>query len=460
MSVKHKARKPSARTRTRTCYHATLTKAINRHLPCGLFDGSIHATSGKLRWCDRYLTLCVILMAWGVSAALADRFDEARACLTRMFPGRRRPGKTYRGMIAAMGRASDRLLAKVSEHLRGEVRAVAQTRWQVRSFVPIGVDGSKVECPMTAANEQAFGCAGKRNSTPQQFVTTLLHLPTGIVWEFCCGPARASERQHLREMLPTLPAQALLIADAGFTGYELMEAMMSGGKDFLIRVGSNVRLLTKLGYAIEQQPDQTVYLWPDDRRKTHPPLVLRRIVLIDGRRNRRMHLLSSVLHEPRLSDELACEFYTMRWGIELYYRTLKQTMRRRKLCGDSPATARIELRWTMIGLWLLCLMGAGAMIRSGGGGGGKDPRRLSAASMLRIVRDAMQNPSKRLGRAGVERALAGACIDDTCRRTSSKKARHWPHRKKPKPIGEPEARSATKEEVEHAQRYKQLHAAA
>jgi hypothetical protein len=441
-------------------------QAINRHLPGTLFAKAGAAGGGRgggVRWCERYLTLCVILMAWGINTTLADRFDEARRCLVKMFPGRRRPGTTYTGFMAAMVASSEPLLQKVADHLRGEVRrtaaaAAAGDCWHFHGFVPIAADGSKVECPMTRANEEAFGCAGKKKSTPQQFVTTLLHLPTGIVWDFACGDARASERHHLRAMLPTLPDDALLIADAGFTGYDLLSAIRSSGKHLLIRVGANVRLLTRLGYALEER-DGTVYLWPQDQQKDRqPPLVLRLITLIDPRRNRRMHLLSSVLDAARLPDTLARELYTMRWGVELHYRALKQTLQRRKLAGDAPATARVELRWAMIGLWLLALMGVSAIRGSGsgsgggrGGGGGGNPRMLSIARALRLVRAAMRRPTARAGSCGFHRQLSRALLDQ-CQRHSVKKARHWPHRKTPPPIGVPKARKATRSEVDLAKR--------
>jgi hypothetical protein len=66
-----------------------------------------------------------------------------------------------------------------------------------------------------------------------------------------------------------------------------------------------------------------------------------------------------------------------------------------------------------------------ALIRAG-----KNPRRFSAAGVLRIIRAAMTSPSQRFGRSGLERALARAGLDDY-QRTASKKARHWPHKKPP-----------------------------
>ena len=44
------------------------------------------------------------------------------------------------------------------------------------------------------------------------------HLPTGCVWDWRQGPGTASERQHLRAMLDTLPPRSLVVADAGFVG--------------------------------------------------------------------------------------------------------------------------------------------------------------------------------------------------------------------------------------------------
>jgi len=441
----------SCQTKSNPWYPQTLKQAINQHLPCGLFEA---APTAALRWCERYLAICALMMAWSMAEILADRFDEARRGLTAMFPGRKRPGETYQGFVAALALKSETLLAKISDHLRGEVQSVAGERhWEHLGFVPIGADGSKVECPKTAANEQEFGCAGKKKSTPQQFVTTLLHLPTGVVWEFMTGPARSSERNHLRQMLPKLPKNTLLIADAGFTGYDLLSQVMAGGHSFLIRVGANVRLLLKLGYALEER-DGTVYLWPDEmRKKDQPPLVLRLITLCDGR-NRRMHLLTNLLEESRLSETAACEFYTMRWGVELHFRALKQTLARRKLASEAPQTARMELRWAMVGLWLLSLMSVGAISRQG-----QDVRRLSVAGALRLVRKSMRAPTTRSGSAGLGRQLAGA-MKDTYVRKTSKRARNWAHKKKPKPIGDPNARIAEEMEVLKARELRERKVAA
>src|SRR6185503_1130098 len=110
------------------------------------------------------------------------------------------------------------------------------------------------------------------------------------------------ERSHLLQMLDTLPKQAMLLADAGFTGYPLLAQVMSSGRSFLIRVGSNVQLLKKLGFA--REGEGIVYLWPEkSREKKQPPLVLRLIEANDGRKS--IYLLTSVLSQRKLSDAAA-----------------------------------------------------------------------------------------------------------------------------------------------------------
>ena len=86
----------------------------------------------------------------------------------------------------------------------------------------------------------------------------------------------------------------MLLADAGFTGYELLKALMDRGNSFVIRVGANVKLIRNLGYA-KLERKQTVYLWPIDKQgrnkrsmprhlgKVRPPLVLRLIELKDAK---------------------------------------------------------------------------------------------------------------------------------------------------------------------------------
>ena len=103
----------------------------------------------------------------------------------------------------------------------------------------------------------------------------LLALGLSLLASGCAGTA--SERAHLKSMVPDLPAQALVVADAGFVGYALCRRLLRHGTHFLLRVGGNMTLLTDLGYYHEER-EGLVYLWPQKHRRGRP-LVLRLIVL-------------------------------------------------------------------------------------------------------------------------------------------------------------------------------------
>jgi hypothetical protein len=398
----------------------------------------------RQRWTLRLLVMCAILVAWQPAIPLKDRFAEARWQVMQMHPGRRGVGRTYQGFIAALVKVSQAVLTLVVASLQQAVRELAgESCWCVAGWCVFGVDGSKIDCPMTAANEEAFGIGGRTKSGPQQLLTLIFHVGTGLPWSYVRGKATDSERSHLLQMLDTLPRKAMLLADAGFTGYELLEQVTDSGRPFLIRIGANVRLLKKLGYAREY--DGTVYLWPDRKqKKKQRPLVLRLIKAGDGRKT--IHLLTSVRDQRKLSDLVAAKLYKRRWGVELLYRSLKQTLGRRKMLSDSPEHAKVELDWTVIGFWVLTLING----RVAGVGGG----RPSPASALSVIRRAAA------GRGGALRPKLAAAVQDNYVRTAAKKARHRRDKKKDKPPGRPKARKATAAEVRLAKEIKRYNAAA
>lgn len=102
-------------------------------------------------------------------------------------------------------------------------------------------------------------------------------------------------------------------------GYELWQALLRAGHHFVIRVGANVRLLRQLGWVREHA--HVVYLWPDSAaRKRQPPLVLRLVVVQDGKQP--MYLVTD-LPQTRLSNRQVATIYGARWGVEVFFRTFR-----------------------------------------------------------------------------------------------------------------------------------------
>ena len=439
-------RKARQRRQTGASYRHGLKDAIGKFLPSQFFSRWPVAGS---KWSPLRVFWVALLMVWSAEQSLEARFEETREVVRSLFP-KWSLGKTYTGWYQAQLKWLTPLRPVLGKRLRQQLQKRARRHWLREGWCAFAADGSRVECPRTKANEDELKCAGKNKTGPQLFVTTLLHMGTGVPWDFRIGPGTASERRHLEEMLADLPSQSLLVADAGFTGYEFYRRILGAQQNFLMRVGSNVHLLKDLGY-IEREGRDTVYLWPE-RNWSEPPVVLRLIELSDG--NKKMYLVTNVTDKKALSQKSAGVLYEMRWGVEVFYRSLKQTLQKRRMLSRTPEAAKCELTWALFGLWLLGLMTVDPILARGG-----DPLGWSAAKARKRVRRSMRRALTRRHRdRDLVRDLAWATQDGYAR-CGSKKARDWPHKKKEKPPGEPKIQSANAEQLRAAKRIKAKQAA-
>ena len=196
-----------------------------------------------------------------------------------------------------------------------------------------------------------------------------------------------------------------------------------------------------------------VHLWPDKHRKKNlPPLVLRLVELHDGCKP--VFLVTSVLDDSALTDAQAGALYKMRWGVEVFYRSLKQTLARRKMHSEAPRQAQCELSWAVMGLWGLSLMSVHQILVAGG-----EPLALSVATALHRLRLAIRHgpgsPKARILLGQLRYALKDSYV-----RRSSKKARDWPHKKTEAPPGAPNIQLANVEQRTAIKRLKAKQAAA
>ena len=413
--------------------------AVYRHALVRLMIPQLPALPGAGGWSGLSLILCSILMSWDPAPTLAQRFESALGVLDAAMPRRRRTPRTYQGLIKAlMARGLD-LIPATADHLRTLTERAAARAWTIGGLIPVGVDASRIDAPRTIGNEP-LGFAGKDRCGPQMLCLLLVHLGAMLPWHFVIGGARDAERPLLRSCLGLLPERTLLVADAGFTGFDLLSELRARGVHFLIRVGRGVSLLTQLGYA-RCEGKSTVYLWPE-RLSHRPPLVLRLI------RVGQVYLITDITDPRRLSAFTAGELYRRRWGLEVSFRSLKQTLEHRRVRSDVAAHARAELAWCVLGLWLLTLLGVRAIAAKG-----HAALRLSVAATLSAVRAAMH-------RAANARALGtrlARAVRDTYPRHGPKAAWRWAHKKRQSPPGQPRLTTATPPQVAQA---KALHAQA
>jgi hypothetical protein len=191
----------------------------------------------------------------------------------------------------------------VKSELRGHVRRRRKSLDPTGRWCLLAVDGSKEDFPRTQDHETVFGIADN-GVYPQAFITAIVEVHTGLLWDWRIDGARASEKHHLLDMIPELPDDTLLLADAGFVGLPIWEKLNAQGTPFLIPVGGNVHLLTDLWPQTQtQQKRGIVYAWPYAARRTSPPLRLRLIKVGSGRKA--VYLLTNVLDPRQLSKNAA-----------------------------------------------------------------------------------------------------------------------------------------------------------
>ncbi len=419
-----------------THFHGPLFSALRSRDPRG---------QGSRRWTLEHVLYVSLLMVLEGAPTLQERFALARQKVVEMFAGRRRPGRTYAGFVKARQRITRVQIRVTKRQLCRHHRRVAGPFWRRDDWLAFAADGMRVRLPRTAANEKAFGGAARKNSAPELSVTSLYHLGTGLPWVWRIGPGTESEQVQLRRMIGQLPRGALLIADAGFTSFELLRALAQRHVEVLVRMGSNRTLLTGLEDACVRVRGEWVWLWPKKKQTRYPPLKLR-LVRFEQANHAPMCLATSVLDERLLTDQQIGQFYRRRWGQEVFHRAFKQTLAQHTLRSASPGEARRELDWALMAYLLLGLWTVQAQLEAH-----RDPLAWSVAAALRVVRVVLR-PARGSGpRGGLVRQLRQANKDHYVRQ-GSKAARHWPRKKHDHPPGLPKLRAATPEEKHRATR--------
>jgi Transposase DDE domain len=427
-----------------------LRQALAWIVDAGIFDQlSFH---GNTKWQPVDLVVLAVMWVWSDQSTLTAAFAEAVRWAVSLFGDA--AIQSYQGLTGALVTWTGQLLPLLWERLHQRMEECGQGHWRVGPWLALAVDGSRVSTPRTVANEKAF-CAprygqgktakyrkkkrrGQRRRhrkpepvKPQIWTTLLWHMGLRLPWSWKNGPSNSSERDHFRQMLrdQRFPAYTLFCADAGFIGYELWRALVESGHSFLIRVGANVTLLRQLGYVREH--DGVVYCWPDQAaKKKLPPLVLRLWQVQVGRCQ--MSVVTNVLDEAQLSVDQARELYQLRWGIELQFRTLKQTFGRRKLRSKTPERALVELDWSLMGLTMIQLFAVKEGLAVG-----EPPQHRSVALAIGIIREMLDRRAERCQPGADLNTRLQAATTADYKRTGTKKARYRPAYKDKPSAGAP-----------------------
>jgi hypothetical protein len=396
-------------------------------------------------------TLLILFWTWSDKQTLTQAFNHASNLCFQLLGCT--PFGSFRGFLSALHTWTDVLIPILRDALQQRILSLDSKKTRIGDWFPLAVDGSRTKLPRTLANEISFnskkygkGATARSRKkwknkkkrqrkvtppAPQMWLTLVWQMPTRLIWTWLCGPSYSSERKHFQEIIDeqNFPEKTLFCGDAGFVGYDLWQSIIDKGHHFLIRVGANVRLLKNLAHT--QMRGDLVYSWPNAAmKKKQPPILLRLLKLKVGKAE--MFLVTNVLNPKALTPSMAVKLYKARWGVEVQFRTLKQTFGRNKLESRTPESAYTEMAWSLLGLWLVQLLTLCEQIPEG-----IEPDESSASVALQVFREVMSgyvnvNVSSRLKEA----------LKDSYKRKGSKQARFQPKQKSRPKTGEPKILNA------------------
>jgi hypothetical protein len=440
---------------------------------------------GNSKWAPLGLVWLALCWAWCETRNVTDAFDQAVLGCQKMLGAI--PLSTYQGFMGALVTWTPGFLPLLRRVLQQRMEQIGGKFWRIEGWVPIAFDGSRSSAPRSKSNETALcaknygqgktakyrnkkskGMRRKKNERnkpqpqePQAWITMMWHMGLRLPWCWRLGPSNSSERQHVMDMAEaeSFPKSTLFCGDAGFVGYPLWSCLVGRGHDFLVRVGANASLLTTQADCVFKKAGRAslVYCWPKKMMQAEqPPLRLRLVQVHLGKT--KVWMLTSVLDEQRLTTKAMVRFYKMRWGIEVAFRGLKQTLDRAKLRCRNDRRLLTELDWSIMAMAVAELFAQKEQLAKRPQSGKKrhagNPVKRSLVQTMRALRKCLRN----LGDTPVPgQDLASQLRDavtDCYIRKAPKRARYRPPNPDKKPLGDPKLRRLTQQEkqaLKHAE---------
>lgn len=405
---------------------------------------------GNARLSSMAITITALMtFGWNQKSTLETRFAIAIEAAKRSFAPHTLAG-SYQALMVVLRACGNDLCQLASSFLIDQLRNT--DLWEFLGRPTFTVDGSVFAVPRTKKNLAKLSAATRKGiaaykkvadyskaKTAQVATLLCMHLTTSfpIFWRF--GGSSDSERGLLLSLLDRLPAKARLIMDAYYVGYQFWKLLIEREFTFVVRAGKNVDLLGQLGLSGKVKCKGTLVLyWPQWAiDKGDAPIVLSLVEVVVGRK--RMFLLTN---ELTLTENQMAILYAKRWGIEVFFRTVKQSFERAKLLSRTPENAEQELQWTLLGVWMALTEGSKHI---------PPDRRISPIQVLRafsnlVLTVALRSDLKLL----LSKELAGCVLRDESTRESSKKSDHYPQKKRKSNTGEPTVKKIPQKLLEKA----------
>jgi hypothetical protein len=287
---------------------------------------------------------------------------------------------TAAGLAAARRRLGAGPLRALFDLLRGPAAGPAGVGVRWRGLLVCAVDGTMMCCPDTTANLAVFCRGGGHHGGtgyPMVRLLALVACGTRTLIDATFGPTGAGETTYARDLLRSLRAGMIVLADRNFAAQNLIAAIAGTGAQVLVRVKNGRQLPVCARY-----PDGS---WLSRMGPVEVRVIRAEITICTsaGRRTGTYQLVTTIL-DPTCPAAEVIRLYHDRWEIETAYLELKQTiLGGRVLRAKTPAGLEQEIYALLVTYQALRTAIADATLTRPG----TDPDRGSFTVALNTARD-------------------------------------------------------------------------
>ena len=286
------------------------------------------------------------------------------------------------GISQARTRLGWRPLQQLYDELVGPIAGPATQGAWYRGWRLMSLDGSTLDVPDTAANAQAFGRPGAsrgKAAYPQLRFVSLVENGTHVLVGSRLGRYRDGETTLARQVVGTLAAEMLCLADRLFFAYPLWQQARATGADLLWRVKKHLRLPCRQRLA---DGSYLSVVYPSARDRRHDTAGVIEYTL-PGDAEDLYRVVTSILDPAQAPAGELAALYHERWEIETALDELKTHLRGATIVlrSKTPDLVRQEF----YGL-LLAHFAIRGLMREAAVTVGIDPDRLSFVHAVRVIR--------------------------------------------------------------------------
>ena len=364
-----------------------LTKAF----PRARIDAVLAATKTASRRQRELPAHVVVYYVIALTLYMQVSYREVLRCLLEGLEWMAGPARALKvtgrsGISQARPRLGWRPLQQLYDELVGPIAGPATQGAWYRGWRLMSLDGSTLDVPDTAANAQAFGRPGAsrgKAAYPQLRFVSLVENGTHVLVGSRLGRYRDGETTLARQVVGTLAAEMLCLADRLFFAYPLWQQARATGADLLWRVKKHLRLPCRQRLA-DGSYLSVVYPSARDRRHDTAGVTVRVIEhTLPGDAEDLYRVVTSILDPAQAPAGELAALYHERWEIETALDELKTHLRGATIVlrSKTPDLVRQEFYGLLLAHFAIRGLMHEAAVKVG-----IDPDRLSFVHAVRVIR--------------------------------------------------------------------------